>query len=385
MHCSNWNYPTSVRFGPGRIVELADACTELEIKRPLLVTDPGLARLDIVQQALHTLKQSGLEPVLCTDVRPNPVGTNVEKGAELYRESGCDGVIPFGGGSALDVGKAIGLMSGQTRSLWDFEDVGDNWTKVDEAGVAPMVAVPTTSGTGSEVGRASVIICEETRKKKIIFHPKMLPSRVICDPALTVGLPAGLTAAVGMDALSHNLEAFCAPGFHPQADGIAAEGIRLVHQYLARAVRDGGDVEARSGMMAASLMGATAFQKGLGAMHAMAHPIGAVKDAHHGLINAVVMPYVLVMNAPAISKRIQRLSAWMELEKQGFQGFLDWVLRMREAFGIPHSLAELGMKPEEASDFARMALADPSAGTNPIPLNETNTTALFVQAIHGEL
>jgi len=381
MLAGSWNYPTSVRFGVGRIAELGAACRELNMVRPLLVTDEGLAQLPMVGEALASLKRDGFTPALFTDVRPNPVGANVNAGVKSFRENGCDGVIPFGGGSALDVGKAIGLMAGQHRPLWDFVDEGDNWTRVNPDGVAPMVAVPTTSGTGSEVGRASVIIREETHQKCIIFHPKMLPGRVVCDPELTVGLPAGLTAAVGMDALSHNLEAYCAPGFHPQADGIAVEGIRLVHSHLLNAVKDGSDLDARSGMMAASLMGATAFQKGLGAMHALAHPIGAVRDAHHGLLNAILMPYVLEMNRGVLEERIGRLSAYIGLESAGFDAFLEWVLELRAEIGIPSDLRAVGLSEADITLFASLALKDPSAGTNPIQMTLDNTSRLLKRAI----
>ena len=299
----NWNYPTAVKFGAGRISELADHCRTAGIARPLLVTDAGLAVNPMIAGALAVLEAGGLDAAVFADVRSNPVGENVDAGVAAYRAGGHDGVIAFGGGSALDVGKVIAFMSGQSRPLWDFEDVGDWWTRADPAGIAPVVAVPTTAGTGSEVGRAGVITDAASHTKKIIFHPRMMPVITLCDPALTVGLPAHLTAATGMDALSHCLEAYCAPGFHPLADGIAVEGVRLVKQSLPTATRNGGDLAARSDMMAAALMGATAFQKGLGGMHALAHPIGAVFDTHHGLTNAVLMPYVLTFNLLSAQQR----------------------------------------------------------------------------------
>ena len=384
MTTGSWNYPTAVRFGPGRIRELPDACRELGMQRPLLVTDPGLAALDVTASTLAVVREAGLEVGLNTDVRPNPNGQNVTDGVAAYRAGGHDGVIAFGGGSALDVAKAVALMVGQDRPLWDFEDVGDNWTRVDIDGMAPVVAVPTTSGTGSEVGRASVIVEEATHTKRIIFHARMLPAKVVCDPELTLGLPAGITAAVGMDALSHNLEAWCAPGFHPQADGIAAEGTRLVHLALRRAFSDGADVEARAWMMAASLMGATAFQKGLGAMHAMSHPIGAVLDAHHGLTNAVVMPYVLMRNRSVIGDRCGRLAAYLGVGST-FSAFLDWVLALREDLGIHHTTAALGFTADHVEALAPMAHADPSAGGNPIPLTVAEYGELFTAALEGSL
>ena len=383
MQHGNWNYPTAVQFGAGRIIELPDACVSLGIRKPLLVTDPGLASLPMVQSVLDTLRARGLEPVLFGEAQPNPEGENVALGLSWFKSHQCDGVIPFGGGSALDVGKTIALMAGQTRELWDFIDVGDNWTRVDPNGIAPMVAVPTTAGTGSEVGRASVIIRESTRTKCIIFHPRMLPERVICDPLLTVGLPPKLTAAVGMDALSHNLEAYCAPGYHPLADGIAAEGIRLVAEHLETVVSDGQNIEARAGMMSASLMGATAFQKGLGAMHALAHPLGAHHALHHGLLNAILMPYVLQMNRPAIEKRLHRLGAYLALEEPTFDGFLGWVLRLRASIGIPHTLGDVGLGDLDVAQMAELAIADPSAGTNPVTMTSENTERLLKAAIGG--
>ena len=380
-----WNYPTPLRFGAGRISELAEACRELGMKRPLLVTDTGLAKLPMVGAALDANNAEGLVTTLFSDVRGNPVGANVEAGVARFREADCDGVIAFGGGSALDVGKAVALMVGQDRPLWDFEDVGDNYKRVNADGVAPIVAVPTTSGTGSEVGRAVVITQESTHTKRILFHPKMLPGRVICDPALTLGLPAKLTAWVGMDALSHNLEAYCAPGFHPMADGIAVEGMLLVRAALERAVTNGSDLDARSMMMAASSMGATAFQKGLGGMHAMSHPIGAVLDAHHGLTNAIVMPYVLVRNRELVGDGLGRVAAYIGLSAPTFDGFLNWVLYLRDTLDIPHTLADLGMDEARCAQLAPMAEADPSNGGNPVRLGTADYEQLYLKALRGEL
>src|SRR5271167_4336839 len=342
MHLTgNWNYPTSVRFGPGRIRELADACQASSIERPLLVTDPGLSALPMIADAVTLCRSAGLGIEAFDKVQANPIARNVEDGLEAYRAGGHDGVIAFGGGSALDVGKAVAFMAGQTRPMWDFEDVGDWWTRADPDGIAPIVAVPTTSGTGSEVGRAGVITDEATHTKKIIFHPGMMPKIAILDPELTIGLPPRLTAGVGMDALSHCLEAYCAPGFHPLADGVAVEGMRLVKNYLPRAVRNGADIEARGMMMAAAAMGATAFQKGLGAMHALSHPIGALHGTHHGMTNAVFMPYVLEHNRVAIADRIARLSGYLGLP-MNFDAFLDWVLALRAEIGVPDTLVALG-------------------------------------------
>ena len=363
---TNWNYPTAVRFGNGRIADLPAACKELGLKRPLLVTDPGIAKLPMIADALASLEAAGLAAGLFSDVKPNPVGANVDAGVAAYRAGGHDGVIAWGGGSGLDVAKAIAFMSGQTRPLWDFEDVGDWFTRADPAGIAPIIAVPTTSGTGSEVGRASVIVDEDSHTKKIIFHPKMMPAIVILDPALTVGLPPFITAATGIDALSHCLEAYCAPGFHPMADGIAVEGIRLIKTWLPRAVSDGQDLDARGYMQVAASMGATAFQKGLGGMHALAHPVGALYDTHHGATNGVFMPYVLAFNQTAIDERIARLAAYLGLAQPSFGSFLDWILDLRSTIGIPHGLSGLGVGGERFAEIAAMAERDPSAGGNPI-------------------
>ena len=331
---ANWSYPTAVRFGAGRIKELADACRAAGIARPLLVTDAGLAPLPITQQALGLLKAAGLPVALFSDVQSNPVEGNVESGIAAYRAGKHDGVVAFGGGSGLDTGKVIAFAAGQSRPLWDFEDVGDWWTRADADKIAPVVAVPTTAGTGSEVGRAGVITQESTQTKKVIFHPKMMPRIVICDPELTVGMPPAITAGTGMDALAHCLEAYCAPSYHPMAEGIAVEGMRLIFENLPKAVANGKDLEARAHMMSAAAMGAAAFQKGLGAIHALSHPVGALYHTHHGTTNGVFMPYVLVFNRPAIEPKITRLAGYLGI-KGGFDGFLDAVLRLREATGIP--------------------------------------------------
>lgn len=381
----NWNYPTAVRFGPGRIAELPAVCKELGMRRPLLVTDPGLRKLPMVENALASLRAAGLGDNVFSDIQANPVGKNVDDGVVHYKQNGCDGVIAFGGGSALDVGKAIALMVGQTRPLWDFEDCDDWYTRVNVAGMAPTIAVPTTAGTGSEVGRASVILDEATHIKKIIFHPRMLPAVVISDPELTLGLPPRITAATGMDALAHNLEAYCAPGFHPLADGIALEGMRLIKEWLPVAVKDGSNIAARAYMLAAASMGATAFQKGLGAIHSLSHPVGAIYNSHHGETNAVVMPYVLVFNRPAIEERLTRLARYLALPNPGFQAIMDWILALRKEIGIPHTLAELGVKETDLDMLTPMAVADPSTGGNPRPAGAAEMREMFVKAIRGNL
>jgi len=382
---ASWNYPTRILHGPGRITELAGACRALGIRRPLLVTDSGLRDAPITRTALAALEAAGITAPVFADIKPNPVGANIEAGVAAYRDGGHDGVIAFGGGSGLDAGKAIAFMSGQTRPIWDFEDVGDWYTRADQAGIAPIIAVPTTAGTGSEVGRASVVVNEDTHEKKIIFHPKMMPGIVISDPELTVGLPAHITAATGMDAFTHCFEAFCAPGFHPQADGIALEGMRLIGEFLPRACRDGTDIEARSRMLAAASMGAAAFQKGLGGVHAISHPVGALYDTHHGLTNAVVLPYVMMHNRPAIEDKMTHLARVLNLSHPGFDAVLQHVIYLRGTLGIPHSLAQIGVGADRAAEIGRFAEADPSAGGNPVEVKAEALERIFRAAVSGIL
>jgi len=379
----NWNYPTAIRFGVGRRRELADACRQLSISKPLLVTDPGIAGLPMTAEIMERNRAAGVPTGLFSNIKPNPTGRNVEDGLVEYRNGGYDGIIAFGGGSALDAAKSVALMAGQQRPLWDFEDVGDNWTRVITKGIAPVIAVPTTAGTGSEVGRAALIVQEESHSKKIIFHPAMLPKIVIADPEVTVGLPAGLTASTGMDALSHCLEAFSAPGFHPMADGIAVEAMRLIKNWLPVAFADGKNLAARAAMLAAAGMGATAFQKGLGAMHSLAHPLGAVYDAPHGLLNAVLMPYVLEFNRPAIEERMVRLAAWLGMPKPSFSAVLNWVLEIRAQFDIPKTLSGLNIDDEQVDQIAEMAAADPSTSTNPVPAGAVEMKQIFLRALNG--
>ena len=381
----NWNYPTPIRFGAGRISELAGLCAELSIKNPLLVTDRGLAEMPMTTSILQQLRGAGLGVALFSDMRPNPIGRDVDAGVAAYHAGGHDGVISLGGGSALDVGKAIALMSGQDRPLWDFEDVGDNYLRVNVAGVAPSIAIPTTAGTGSEVGRASLIIDDVAHRKVIIFHPSMLPQRVLADPELTAGLPAHLTAATGVDALVHNIEAFCSPFYHPLAQGVALEGMKLVHDFLPRAYHNGQDIEARAQMLSASLMGATAFQKGLGGVHALAHPIGAVFDTHHGLANAILLPYVLVRNREAIAERLSAAARYIGLADSSFDGFLSWVLDLRKALNIPHTLAEINIPLDQADAIGSMAKNDPSDGGNPVQLTPADYADIYRAAVTGEL
>jgi alcohol dehydrogenase class IV len=378
----DWSYPTRIRFGPGRLAELPEACKALGIERPLVVTDPALAQHAIGRRAVEIARDAGLAVAVFADIRANPVDSNVVAGVEAYKAGSHDGVIAFGGGSGLDAAKAVALMAGQTRPLFDFVDVGDNWTRADAAGIAPVVAIPTTAGTGSEVGRASVITKGDTHEKVIVFHPRMLPGEVILDPELTLGLPPALTAWTGLDALSHSLEALCAPGCHPMADGIALEAIRLVHRWLETAVDDGGDLAARAYMLAAASMGAVAFQKGLGAMHAMAHPVGGLLDAHHGLTIAVVMPYVLKRNYSAVEERLERVARVMGLEGDAAM-VLDWITVLRRTFEIPETLDALGVLSEHVPLLAARAAVDPPAATNPISLTEGDYRDLFARALSG--
>ncbi|MCP4980220.1 MAG: iron-containing alcohol dehydrogenase [Gammaproteobacteria bacterium] len=372
----NWSYPTAIRFGAGRINEIADACNAAGISKPLLVTDRGLANLPITTNTLALLDQAGLGQAMFAEVDPNPNENNLEQGLKAYRDGGHDGVIAFGGGSGLDLGKIVAFMCGQTRPVWDYEDVGDWWTRADADNIAPIIAVPTTAGTGSEVGRAGVLSNSETHEKKIIFHPKILAAVVICDPELTVGMPAAITAGTGMDAFAHCLEAYCSPHYHPMSQGIAVEGMRLVKEYLPRAYADGSDIEARAHMMSAAAMGATAFQKGLGAIHALSHPIGAFYNSHHGTTNAVVMAPVLKFNREAIETRIDALAAYLGIAG-GFDGFYNYVVELNASLGIPANLTDLGVTNPDMDWLVASALKDPSVGGNPIEMTEANTRTLF--------
>jgi alcohol dehydrogenase class IV len=379
----DWTYPTQFRFGVGRIRELGEACRSLSIARPLLVTDFGLARSDMVRAACARLTDEGIEAALFCELRPDPVGRNVEDGVAAYLRGGHDGVIAFGGGSAMDAGKAVALMIDQDRPIWDFDDVTDHWTQAKAEAIAPVIAVPTTAGTGSETGRAVAIVNEATRTKVIVFHPRMLPRVVIADPELTMGLPPHLTAATGLDALSHCFEAYCAPGYHPIADGIALEGMRLIKDWLPVAVRDGADLCARSHMMAAASMGAAAFQKGLGAIHALSHQINALFGTHHGLTNAVLMPYVMVFNRPAIEAEMRRLAAYLSLGEASFAAVLDWVLALRRELAIPNTIEVLGVTTDALDEIAARAAIDPTAPTNPIPAGAAEMRRMVQAAMDG--
>ncbi|MDC1076936.1 iron-containing alcohol dehydrogenase [Candidatus Pelagibacter sp.] len=383
---SNWNFPTTMWVGKDRVKDLSVACKTLNINKPLLVTDKGLANSEIVIDALNDLKEKGMSVQLYSNVVGNPTGSNVIEGSNYYNKNSCDGVIAFGGGSGLDVGKAIAFMSAQTLPIWDFEDVGDNWTKANSEKIPPIIAVPTTAGTGSETGRASVILNEETGVKNIIFHPKFLPSIVILDPALTISLPAKITAATGMDALAHNLEAYCAPGYHPMADGIALEGMRLINDWLLEAVNNGTNIEARQNMLTAASMGSTAFQKGLGAIHSLSHPVNALNNVHHGLSNAIFMPYVLTFNKDVIEQKIIKVCDYLNLNDCTFDGFINWVLDLRKKLDMPHKLSEvINEKDFDLDRLSKMALADPSTGGNPKKLNEGDMKLMYQHSMSGEL
>ena len=373
---ANWSYPTAIRFGAGRIIEIADACAVAGIKKPLLVTDRGLSTMEITTKTLDLLEAAGLGRAIFSDVDPNPNEKNAAAGVKVYNEGGYDGVIAFGGGSGLDLGKLVAFLSGQTRPLWDFEDIGDWWTRADANAIAPIIAVPTTAGTGSEVGRASVITNSVTAEKKIIFHPKFLPTVVICDPELTVGMPNFITAGTGLDAFAHCVEAYCSPHYHPMSQGMALEGMRLVKDYLPRAYANGTDVEARSHMMSAAIMGATAFQKGLGAIHALSHPIGAIYHTHHGTTNAICMPAVLQFNKPAVTSMIEKAAHYLNISN-GFDGFCAYVDGLNALLGIPKNLAGLGIKNPDIERIVAGALIDPSTGGNPIKMTKENTTQLL--------
>ena len=381
----NWNYPTSVWVGENRVKDLSEACKNLSISKPLFVTDKDLINLEMVKNIISDLRQNYNNMLIFSNFSGNPIGENVEEGVEVFNKKKCDGVIAFGGGSGLDVGKAIAFMSGQTRPIWDFEDIGDYWKRADESNIVPIIAVPTTAGTGSETGRASAIINNQTGIKKIIFHPKFLPSIVILDPILTIDLPPRLTAATGMDALAHNLEAFCAPGFHPMADGIAIEGLKLIKKSLLKAVKDGKNIEARSNLLAAASMGSTAFQKGLGAIHSLSHPVNAQFNVHHGLSNAIFMPYVLTYNKSFIENRIISICDYLNLDKS-FDSFLNWILELRKELNIPHKISDvIDIKKINIKELSKMALEDPSTTSNPRKLNIDDMKILYEHSISGKL
>ena len=381
----DWNYPTTIWVGENRINDLSVACNNLNINKPLFVTDKDLINLDMVKNIILELKKNFNNLSIFSNFSGNPFGENVEEGVLEFKKNKCDGVIAFGGGSGLDVGKAIAFMSGQSRPIWDFEDIGDYWKRANENTIAPIIAVPTTAGTGSETGRASAIINKKTGIKKIIFHPKFLPSIVILDPVLTVDLSPRLTAATGMDALAHNLEAFCAPGFHPMADGIAIEGIKLIKKSLLKAYENGKDIEARKDMLAAASMGSTAFQKGLGAIHSLSHPVNAQFNVHHGLSNAIFMPYVLSFNKEEIEDKIVSICDYLNLNKN-FNDFLNWILDLRKKLKIPHTLSEVvDEKTIDLNKISKMALDDPSTSGNPKKLNLSDLEKLYRNSLKGEL
>ncbi len=373
---ANWSYPTTIKFGAGRILELAAQCKAVGISAPLLVTDRALASLPITAQALDVLEGAGLGRAIFSGVDANPTETNMHAGLKMYRTGRHDGVVAFGGGSALDLGKMIALMVDQPVSVWDLEDVGDWWTRANPDTIAPIIAVPTTAGTGSEVGRAGVLTDSATHRKKIIFPPKLMPVVTICDPDLTIGMPAFITAGTGMDALAHCLEAYCSPHYHPMSHGIALEGMRLVLENLPRVYDTPDDLEARANMMSAAAMGAVAFQKGLGAIHALSHPIGALYNTHHGTTNAVVMPMVLEFNRPAIEDRMVRAAAYLGIAG-GFDGVYAQGMALRARFAIPANLTALGVESGQLDSLTEMALLDPSCGGNPVELTRENTRALF--------
>ena len=382
MQKINWSYPTTIWFGENRINEIQTACDQLEINNPLIVTDPGILKTKIIDQINATLSAKAN---IYSDVRGNPTGENVTQGVEVFNEKKHDGVIAVGGGSSMDTGKGIAFMCGQTRPLWDYEDIGDYWTRADSSKIKPIIAIPTTAGTGSETGRAGVFINKETQEKKIIFHPKMLPSIVILDPNVTIELPPFLTAATGMDALAHNLEAYCSSFYHPLAAGIALEGINLVKQYLIRAYTDGKDIEARSNMLVASSMGSTAFQKGLGAIHSLSHPINAIYNTHHGLTNAVFMPYVLLRNRSVIEEKIISLTRYINLPQNTFDSFMNWILELRKSLDVPHTLKDLIEDDSKFEKMSVMALNDPSTGSNPIELTKEDFLQLYKDSFNGIL
>jgi len=382
MEDMNWNYPTPIWFGLNRVKDIENACNNLNIKKPLIVTDPGILKTNIISKVNKCLTN---EAAVYSDVQGNPTGSNVMNGVKVFHSGKHDGVIAVGGGSGMDVGKGIAFMADQTRPLWDFEDIGDYWTRADSSKIYPIIAVPTTAGTGSETGRAGVFTKEDTHEKKIIFHPKMMPGIVILDPDLTIDLPPSLTAFTGMDVLAHCLEAYSSNFFHPLSQGIALEGMSIVKKYLVRAFKNGRDMEARSNMLAGSSMGSTAFQKGLGAIHSLSHPVGAIYNSHHGLTNAVFMPYVLERNRELIEDKIIAVAKYLDLENASFEGFMNWILDLRKELKIPHTLKELIDDDSRLEEMSKMALNDPSTGGNPVSLTQNDFFDLYKKSFEGKL
>ena len=386
MHNVNWNYPTTIWFGSGRVKELSEACKKLKIIKPLLVTDPYLSKSDMLKSILKNNNSNSIHTNIFSNLKGNPLGSNVDEGVSMFKQNNHDGIIAFGGGSSLDVGKAIAFMSGQTRPIWDFEDIGDFWTRANANAIAPIIAIPTTAGTGSETGRAVAITNDNTNEKKIIFHPKMMPSIVILDPDLTINLPPALTASTGMDALAHNLEAFCAKGFHPMADGIALEGIYLIKKWLPVAFKDGKNLEARSYMLVAASMGSTAFQKGLGAIHSLSHPVNSIFNIHHGLSNAIFMPYVLSFNKKEIEHKIIQLCNYLQFKNKSFEVFMDWILDLRKELNIPHKLSEvIDAKKIDLEKLSSLALKDPSTSGNPKKLSLNDMKTMYEYSLKGQI
>jgi len=394
----DWAYPNTVWFGVGRINDLTKACKILNVKKPLLVTDKDLAKTQMITRAVDINKKASIPTKIFSDLKGNPFGSHVQKGVEQFKNGNHDGVIALGGGSSLDVGKSIALLASVNRPLWDFTAEGSFWSEnkffesmaknkmINTDNIKPIIAIPTTAGTGSETSRAAAIINEQTNTKKIVFHPRMLPTLTILDPELTISLPPFLTAATGMDAFAHNLEAYCAPGYHPMVDGIALEGMWLIKKWLTTAVNEGENLEARGNMLTASIMGATAFQKGLGAIHSLSHPVNSVFNIHHGLSNAVFMPYVLTFNRSAIENKIAKLSEYLELKNPSFNSFIDWVLDLRDKIKIPHKLSECAkITDKDIEKLSPMALDDPCTPENPKKTTLNDMKSMYHHSIEGKL
>jgi alcohol dehydrogenase class IV len=386
-----WNYPTEIFCGAGALDTLAERCLLLGMRNPLLVTDPGMLPLEPLALLKAHLQQADITFAVFSDIASNPSMADVARGVATFNAGKHDSLIALGGGSAMDAAKGISLSAVDPEGLVRFE-----WSQIiahypsladfPRLGLPKLIALPTTAGTGSELGREAVLTQSEQNIKRVISHPELLPATVILDPVLTRGLPGALTAATGMDALTHHIEAFCSPLYHPMSSGIAVEGIRLIQQHLTDAHVDGQNIVAREGMLVASAMAAVAFQKGLGGVHALAHPLGARYHKHHGLLNAILLPYVLIANQQAISEDITRLARYLELKQPDFAGFLDWVLGLRKQLGIPHSLGEIGLDAEAAVWVGEQALADiSSSDTNACVLDAAAYSQIFRNAVEGVL
>ena len=377
-----YNFPTTIRFGAEASNELPDYLQKNNLLKPLIVTDPVVVQLDFFKKIIASLQKKNISAEIFHDIHKNPVKSDVYKGTDVYDATDRDSIVGIGGGVALDVARAICLRINHREDLFKYDDLigGDVFVTND---VPHFVTIPTTAGTGSEVGRSAIIADDITHQKKILFSPKLLAKIVFADPLLTMDLPPFVTAATGMDALTHNMEAYLAKMHHPMCEGIALEGIYLISQSLERAVNK-PDLESRSNMLIASLMGAVAFQKGLGVVHSLAHPLSALLDTHHGLANAVNIPYGMEFNIAGCEEKFKRIALTLGLKKQTGEAVVDYLFDLNSKINIPHKLSEIGVKPEHIETLADLAIADFAYPNNPKPVSREDFRELYLKALRGE-